>query len=349
MSNHIPPAATAETKPSPGSHPYDRLTPDRVLDAIESQGYITDARILALNSYENRVYQVGLEEGEPLIAKFYRPGRWSREQIMEEHEFSTELQAMELPIIAPMANEKQETLFEFEGFEFSLFPRKGGYPPELDNLDHLLILGRCMGRIHNLGAARPFEHRPAIDLKSYGINSTQFLLENDFIPRSLLPAYETLTRDLLDRLAQIEQSYQPTMLRVHGDCHNGNILWRPSADSEGPHFVDFDDSRMAPAIQDLWMFLSGDRPNQTVQMAELLEGYSEFNDFSPVELNLVEYFRTLRLMHYSGWLAKRWDDPAFPMAFTWFNTERYWAEHILELREQLAALDEPPLAVFGQI
>ena len=322
-------------------HPYDQLTPDRVLDAIESQGFLTDARILALNSYENRVYQVGIEEATPIIVKFYRPERWSEAQILEEHAFTHELFDMELPVVPPMKNNQGETLFEFEGFHFSLFKRMGGYPPELDNLEHLLILGRCMGRIHQLGAAKPFEHRPEINLHRYGTSNVEWLLENDFIPTSLLPAYETLSQDILGKLDTIEKRYQPKMIRVHGDAHTGNILWR----DDNPHFVDFDDTCMAPAIQDLWMFLSGDRTNQTLQLSELLEGYNEFYDFDPVELNLVEHFRTLRLINYSGWLARRWNDPAFPMAFPWFNTERYWSEHILELREQMALLDEPPLSV----
>ncbi|WOG28568.1 serine/threonine protein kinase [Endozoicomonas sp. 8E] len=324
-------------------HPYERLTPDRVMDAVESQGYLCDARNLALNSYENRVYQVGIEDGLPIIAKFYRPERWSREQILEEHDFSLELQGMEFPIVAPLRNENQETLHEFEGFRFALFKRMGGYPPELDNLDHLLVLGRCMGRLHKLGSAAPFQHRPAINLQRYGIDNVTWLLDHDFIPATLKEAYETLTRDILDRLASIEAQYHPKMIRVHGDAHVGNILWR----NDNPHFVDFDDTCMAPAIQDLWMFLSGDRASQTIQLAELLEGYEEFHEFDPIELNLVEYFRTLRLINYSGWLAKRWTDPAFPMAFTWFNTERYWSEHILELREQMANLDEPVLSVYG--
>ena len=322
-------------------HPYDQLTPDRVLDAIESQGYLTDARILALNSYENRVYQVGIEEGSPVIAKFYRPQRWSKEQILEEHEFSLELHEMEFPIVPPLKNEEGNTLHEFEGFQFALFERKGGYPPELDNMDHLLTLGRCMGRLHQLGSVKPFEHRPAINLQRYGTDNVEWLLENDFIPTALLPAYETLSRDILDKLAAKEQTCRPESIRVHGDAHCGNILWR----DDNAHFVDFDDTCMAPAIQDLWMFLSGDRASQTAQLSELLEGYNEFYDFNAAELNLVEYFRTLRLINYSGWLAKRWNDPAFPMAFPWFNTERYWSEHILELREQMAALDEPPLSV----
>ena len=330
---------------TPTQHPYDQLTPDRVLDAVESVGFVSDARIMTLNSYENRVYQVGIDNGEPVIAKFYRPGRWSREQIIEEHQFTLGLKNLDLPVVAPMIGSSGQTLHEFDGFLFALFSRQGGHAPELDNLDNLLVLGRTLGRIHQLGSASSFSHRPAINLQRYGIDSTEYLLANDFIPVSLQPAYQTLTRDLLHRLDSISQQQSCKAIRVHGDCHGGNILWRNGA----PHFVDFDDTCMAPAIQDLWMLLSGSRLEQTVQMAEILEGYSEFMEFDPAELNLIEYLRTLRLLNYSGWLAKRWDDPAFPKAFTWFNTERYWAEHILELREQLAALDEPALSVFGQV
>ena len=324
-------------------HPYEKLTPDCVLDAVENQGFISDARILPLNSYENRVYQVGIEEENPIIAKFYRPERWNREQILEEHHFSLELKSMELPVVAPLINKQGETLFEFDGFLYALFPRQGGHAPELDNLDNLLVLGRCLGRMHRLGAATAFNHRNTVSLDLFGVESVSYLLENDFIPQGLFEAYQTLTRDLLKKLESVEKAYPIELLRVHGDCHGGNILWRNHA----PHFVDFDDTVMAPAIQDLWMLLSGDRHNQTLQMIEVLEGYNEFHHFNPIELNLVEYFRTLRLLNYSAWLARRWKDPAFPKAFTWFNTERYWAEHILALREQLAALDAPPLMVFA--
>ena len=330
---------------TPTQHPYDQLTPDRVLDAVESVGFISDARIMTLNSYENRVYQVGIDEAEPVIAKFYRPERWSREQIIEEHRFTLELKSLDLPVVAPIADSNGQTLHEFAGFLFALFPRQGGHAPELDDLDNLLTLGRTLGRIHKLGAVTAFAHRPAISLQRYGVDSVEYLLANGFIPASLTEAYQTLTRDLLHRLDCISQQQNYQAIRVHGDCHGGNILWR----NQAPHFVDFDDTCMAPAVQDLWMLLSGSRAEQTIQMAEILDGYSEFMDFNPAELNLIEYLRTLRLLNYSGWLAKRWDDPAFPKAFTWFNTERYWAEHILELREQLAALDEPALSVFGQI
>ncbi len=324
------------------NHPYDPLTPDTVLDAVESAGLLTDARILALNSYENRVYQVGLEDDAPVIAKFYRPGRWTRQQIQEEHDFTLELAENELPVVAPMTLHTGKTLHEYNGFLFSLTPRRGGHAPELDNPDHLFQLGRLMGRIHKIGETKPFAHRPGITLQRFVKDSIAYLLDNQFIPESLLPAYTTLTNDLVEKLEHIQHAYHYNLIRLHGDAHCGNILWR----DEYFHFVDFDDCVNGPAIQDLWMFLSGDRSNQTAQLSELMDGYAEFNDFNPVELNLIEYFRTLRIINYSAWLARRWDDPAFPMAFPWFNSERYWADHILELREQLAALDEPVLTLY---
>ena len=321
------------------SHPYDLLTPDVVIDAVESTGRLSDARLLALNSYENRVYQVGIEEGEPLIAKFYRPERWSLAQIEEEHAFSLELQDAEISVVAPMVDASGNTLFSHEGFQFALFRRRGGYPPELDNLDTLLILGRTLGRIHAIGRAARFQHRQRICVDRMLAQSREFLL-GGFIPRELEPAYSSLTEDLLRVVTDIysEVSDQDE-IRVHGDCHVGNILWRDDV----AHFVDLDDCVMAPAIQDLWMFLNGERHEREIQLSELIEGYSEFCDFEPRQLRWVEALRTLRLVHYAAWLARRWDDPAFPRAFTWFNTERYWAEHILELREQLAALQEEPL------
>lgn len=323
-------------------HPYAALTPDKVLDAVESTGLLSDARTLTLNSYENRVYQIGVEDAQPVIAKFYRPERWSTEAILEEHSFSQELADMELPVVAPSIINGQ-TLHEFDGFRFSLFPRRGGQAPELDNMDNLLILGRFIGRMHAVGATKSFVHRPSIDIQSYAIDSREFLLNNDFIPGELLPAYETLSRDLIDKLEQRFQQFSGlNNIRLHADCHPGNILWRQDA----PNFVDFDDCRTGPAIQDLWMLLSGERHDQQLQLAEIVEGYNEFFDFNPLELNLIESFRTLRIMHYSAWLARRWTDPAFPHNFPWFNTERYWSEHILELREQFAAMDEQPLALY---
>ncbi|MFC3115802.1 serine/threonine protein kinase [Cellvibrio fontiphilus] len=324
------------------NHPYELLTPDLVLDAIDSTGYLTDARILALNSYENRVYQVGIEGGSPLIAKFYRPDRWSDAQIVEEHRFTAALKELEISVVPPLLDDQGNSLREFQGFRFALYPRQGGHAPNLDDFDALLSLGRTLGRIHALGQAQPFEHRPALDIQSFGRDSYDFLLANDFIPASLRESYRTLGADLLSACERIFARVKYRPIRLHGDCHPGNILWR----DEVPHFVDFDDARMGPAIQDLWMLLSGEREQQTLQLSEILEGYREFCDFDLAELALIEALRSLRIMHYSAWLARRWTDPAFPHHFPWFNSERYWGEHILELREQLAALQEPPLVIY---
>ncbi|RUJ61077.1 serine/threonine protein kinase [Pseudomonas aeruginosa] len=323
------------------SHPFDQLTPDLVLDAVESLGYLSDARVLALNSYENRVYQVGIEDGEPLIAKFYRPDRWSDAAIREEQAFSAELAECEVPVVAPLPRDG-ESLFEFSGFRFALFPRRGGRAPEPGNLDQLYRLGQLLGRLHAVGATRPFEHREALAVDNFGHASLATLLEGNFIPRSLLPAYESVARDLLKRLDALfaEVPYQP--IRLHGDCHPGNLLCR----DEVYHMVDLDDCRMGPALQDLWMMLAGERHERLTQIAELVDGYNEFHDFDPRQLPLLEGLRSLRLMHYSAWLARRWDDPAFPPSFPWFGSERYWGEQVLVLREQLAALDEEPLRLF---
>ncbi|WP_281646495.1 serine/threonine protein kinase [Parendozoicomonas sp. Alg238-R29] len=323
-------------------HPYESLTPDTVIDAVESLGYFSDARILALNSYENRVYQVGIEDEQPVIVKFYRPNRWSREQILEEHAFARELVDLDISVVPPIADKSGKTLHDFAGFMFSIYIRKGGHAPELDNMDHLFSLGQLMGRIHNAGSTRTFSYRTEISLQRYAKDSASYLLESDSIPQSLIPAYETLARDLIDKLEVIDAANKPDIIRLHGDCHVGNILCRDDVF----HFVDFDDCINGPAIQDLWMFLNGDRQHKMAQLSELIDGYNEFHNFNPAELNLVEYLRTLRLMNYSAWLAKRWEDPAFPIAFPWFNSERYWADHILELREQMSALDEEPLKLF---
>ncbi len=310
------------------------------MDAVESQGYRCDCRTSALNSYENRVYQVGIDEGKPLIAKFYRPARWSDEQILEEHQFCFELAEHELSVVAPCRNEAGESLLHYQGFRFALYPRQGGHAPEFDNTDNLLILGRMLGRIHSIGAVRPFQHRPTLDSLSFGHESVQLISER-FIPDEYRASYAAVAGQLLQCIDETVSSGsgQTRYIRAHGDCHAGNILWREGA----PHFVDFDDARMAPAVQDLWMMLSGDRPRQLVQLAQLIKGYNEFYDFRPSELRLVEALRALRMLHYSAWLARRWEDPSFPRTFPWFNTVRYWGEHILQLREQLSALAEPPL------
>jgi Ser/Thr protein kinase RdoA (MazF antagonist) len=320
-------------------HPYTELTPEVVLNAIESVGLKTSARILALNSYENRVYQIGIEDDEPVIAKFYRPNRWSDEQILEEHQFCIDLAKLDNPVIAPIELRDGLTLSNYHGFRFAIYPRQGGYSPELDNLEHLHWIGRVIGRIHALGAIQPFKYRPEIHIKPYVIESSNFIIENGFIPDMLHDAYTSLIEDIKKLLTSPLNSYNHQTIRLHGDCYPSNILWT----DKGPHFVDFDDCRNGPAVQDLWMFLSGERREQTIQISELLDGYCEFHDFNPVELNLIESLRTMRLIHYAGWLARRWDDPAFPRSFPWFNTQRYWEEHILMLREQMAALQEEPL------
>ncbi|GAB1256126.1 serine/threonine protein kinase [Aurantivibrio plasticivorans] len=323
-------------------HPYSALTPEAILDAVESQGFVSDARILGLNSYENRVYQIGIEGEQPIIAKFYRPERWSNEQILEEHQFIQDLAELEIPVVAPLTNKAGETLFESQGFRFALFPRQGGQAPEIDNLDNLVVIGRYLGRIHAAGAKTRFKHRPSIDVRSFGEDSVAFLLSTPgFIPDELRESYTSLTRHLLDAIQEqfAKVSYQP--LRLHGDCHIGNVLWR----DERPHFVDFDDARNGPAVQDFWMLLSGEREQQIIQINKILDGYYQFYDFDPIELNLVESLRSLRLMYYAAWLARRWSDPAFPHNFPWFNTQRYWSQHILELREQMAAMNEPALAL----
>ncbi|HEX9873947.1 MAG TPA: serine/threonine protein kinase [Deferrimonas sp.] len=320
-------------------HPFETLTPSFVMDAVESQGFVCDCRTFALNSYENRVYQVGIEDGEPLIAKFYRPGRWSDAEILEEHRFSFELVEHELPVVAPLTNAAGESLFAHGPFSFALFPRKGGHAPEFDNLDNLLVMGRLLGRLHSVGAVRPFVHRPRLDCQGFGRDSVALISEK-FIPPEYKASYDALTADLLQGIDALMDG-KLRYIRVHGDCHAGNILWRDNA----PHLVDLDDARMAPAVQDLWMMLSGDRPRQMLQLAELLDGYGEFADFHPGELRLIEALRSLRILHFSAWLARRWSDPTFPHHFPWFNTPRYWGEHILALREQIAILSEPPLQV----
>lgn len=323
------------------SHPFAQLTPDTVLDAVESLGFASDARTLTLNSYENRVFQIGIEDGVPLIAKFYRPDRWSDEAILEEHQFSLELVERDIPVIPPMVIDGH-TLFEFAGFRFSLFRRFGGRAPELDDPDHLLMLGRLVGRLHAVGAMRPFEHRPELSVQAFGHDSLAWLREHDCVPESLRPAYFSVADDLLARVEDVYQAHPHTSIRLHGDLHVGNLLWR----DDSLYMVDMDDCRQGPAIQDLWMMLSGERDQRQGQLAELVEGYNEFHDFDPRQLPLIEPLRSLRLIHYSAWLARRWDDPAFPMHFPWFASERYWAEQILTLREQRAALDEPPLRLF---
>jgi Ser/Thr protein kinase RdoA (MazF antagonist) len=325
--------------PTESTPPYATLTPDRVLDALESIGLRCDGRLLALNSFENRVYQAGQEDGAPLVAKFYRPGRWSNEAILEEHAFTLELAEREIPVVPPMTI-NGDTLLTFEQFRFAVYPRQGGRPPELDDPDTLEWMGRFIGRIHAVGKLETFAHRPRLDIQSFGIEPRADLLNSRWLPSDLLDAWESVSRQALEGVSRCyERAGDIMLLRLHGDCHMGNVLWN----DEGPHFVDFDDSRMGPAMQDLWMLLSGERDNMQRQLRDVIAGYEEFADFNLRELHLIEALRTLRLLHYSDWLARRWSDPAFPAAFPWFNTQRYWQDRILELREQIALMDEAPL------
>jgi Ser/Thr protein kinase RdoA (MazF antagonist) len=319
--------------------PYAKLTPDCILDAIDGAGFRCDGRMQALNSYENRVYQAWLEDGTSLIAKFYRPGRWPDAAILEEHRFSLELAEREIPVVAPLVL-GGGTLHTHGGYRFALYPRRPGRSPELEDTDTLRWLGRFIGRIHAVGALRSFVHRPAIDIESFGSEPSRFVLENDFVPADLRDTYRSVVEDVIGRVRRAYQrAGRVPAIRLHGDCHAGNILWT----GEGPHFVDLDDARMGPPVQDIWMWLSGERDAMQAQLAAVIAGYREFNDFATGQLALIEPLRTLRMIHYAGWLARRWDDPAFPAAFTFFNTQRYWQDHILALREQAAALDEPPL------
>jgi Ser/Thr protein kinase RdoA (MazF antagonist) len=323
---------------------YRALTPARILDAVEAVcGQRCDGRLQALNSYENRVYQLWLEDGRPVVVKFYRPRRWSEAAIQEEQDFATELAARELPVVAPLAFNGR-TLHEHGGFLFALTPRRGGRTPELDDADTLRWMGRFVARIHAVGQLQAFRHRPVLDIQSFACEPVQFVLDGDFVPDELYDTYASVAEDLVERVERRWAAAGAVRnIRLHGDCHAGNVLWTDA----GPHFVDLDDARMGPAVQDLWMCLSGGPGAQQAQLRHLLEGYCEFRDFDAAELMLVEVLRTLRIVHYAGWLARRWDDPAFPANFPFFNTRRYWQDHILALREQAAALDEPPLQWLG--
>lgn len=318
---------------------FSTLTPDLILDSLEHAGLPGNGRLLALNSYENRVYQVGMEAGPPLVSKFYRKNRWSNEAILEEHAFVKSLFEAEIPVVPPMEL-ASKTLHEHGGFSFAVFERRGGRAPELEDMNALEWMGRFLGRIHAIGRMESYRFRPSIDIKSFGIESKDYLLSGGRIPSDLVESYESAANLALECARRaFDRAGEYRSIRLHGDCHAGNILWT----EEGPHFVDFDDSRMGPAIQDLWLLLSGDRADMNRQLSAILSGYEDFCDFDERELHLVEALRTLRLIHYSAWLAKRWEDPAFPQAFPWFGTERYWQDRILELKEQIPLMEEPPL------
>ena len=322
-----------------GETPYARLTPDAIIQAVERAGFVPDGRVLALNSYENRVYQVGLEEATPVVVKFYRPGRWTRAAILEEHAFALELAAAEIPIVAPLVI-AGETLLEADGYPYAVYPRRGGRWPDLDTTDDRTLMGRFLGRMHRVGGTRRFEHRPALDVEAMAVKAAEFVLDGDWLPDYQVDRYTDVAESLIEGIQRAFEAAGPVRrIRIHGDCHRGNILWT----EQGPHFVDLDDCMTGPAIQDLWMLLAGTRDEVRRQMTDILEGYEQFMEFDRVELGLIEALRALRMIHYAAWLARRWHDPAFPKAFPWFGAPRYWDDHVRQLTEQLEALDEPPL------
>lgn len=313
--------------------PYENLTPDLILDAVEQLAMPCNGVISPLNSYENRVYQIQLENKEFVIAKFYRPARWSNAAIIEEHQFALELNQLEIPVIAPFMINNQ-TLHEHAGFRFALFPRKGGRALEVDNMEQLEQIGRLIGRIHAVGNCRRFENRIQINVDTYGKTPYQFLLDNQFIPDELKHNY-CLTMDKALQLIAAHLQTDCRTLRIHGDCHAGNVLQNQTA----MHIVDLDDCLTGPAVQDIWMLLSGSAAETKIQFEHIMDGYEEFHDFNRAELRLIEPLRTLRIIHYAGWLAKRWQDPAFPTNFPWFNTPSYWQNQLHTLREQVEILE----------
>ena len=334
--------------------PYAALTPDVVLDALAGVGLHGDGRLTALSSYENRVYQIHLEEPHAgqgaVVAKFYRPGRWSEAQILEEHAFTAELAAAEVPVVAPLALDGN-TLHRHAGFSFSVSPWRGGRRPELDDFEVLEWVGRFLARIHTVGAAGEFVARPALDVQTFAIEPRDWLLAHPMIPLDVQADWEKACDEAIDLIAPrgrltMGNGQNDSKIRLHGDCHPGNILWTPTDRAGGgPHFVDLDDARMGPAVQDLWMLLSGDRRQRTLQLSGLLDGYEQFRAFDRRELALIEPLRTLRLIHYSAWLARRWNDPIFPANFPWFGSRDYWRGQVDTLHEQIEAMQEDPLDV----
>ena len=336
-----------------GMHAYESLTPDVVLDALEHVGLRGDGRLTALSSYENRVYQVQLEDGSAVVAKFYRPLRWSDAQILEEHDFAHALMAAEVPVIGPMRL-NGETMHHFGGFSFSVSPRRGGRPPELDDAEVLEWIGRFLARIHTVGAKKAFVVRPTLNLENFALEPKEWLHHHEMVPLDVQSTWANACQEAIDLIAAYPaltgtQACETRLIRLHGDCHPGNILWTPTdaaaSVGPGPHFVDLDDARMGPAVQDFWMLLSGDRSQRTRQLGALVDGYEQFREFDREELALIEPLRTLRLIHYSAWLARRWSDPTFPVNFPWFGSSDYWQGQVQMLQEQCEAMQENPLIV----
>jgi Ser/Thr protein kinase RdoA (MazF antagonist) len=319
--------------------PFDDLDPDAVFSAAESIGLQPSRRLFALNSYENRVYQLGDDDGALWVLKFYRPARWSDAQIGEEHAFTLEMAAAELPVAAPIERDG-ESLFRHRQLRFAAFPYLAGRAPELDDKATLTLLGRTLARMHAIGNREPFRHRPALTIERLGVQARSTVLRSGFVPEALEEQYARVSEQVIGRVRQSLDNFGPLpRLRIHGDCHAGNILWREN----GPLFVDLDDCMSGPRIQDLWMFLSGDAASQQSSWAAIMEGYELFGEFDFAELTLVEPLRSLRILHHASWIASRWEDPAFPRAFPWFGDARFWERHIADLFEQLSAMDDPPI------
>ena len=321
--------------------PYDGLTPEVILDAVESSGLLADGRLLALNSFENRVYQVGLEDMQPVVAKFYRPGRWSGEAIADEHQMSLILAERELPVVAPMRF-AGESLLHYGGYRFALFPRQGGREPSLESASNLAWLGRLLGRIHAVSATLELKHRRRLLDAGRVREAASFLFDSEFVPFEMKGRYHHVTEALLQRIdTQYQDAADLPQFAIHGDCHRGNVLWT----DDGPHFVDLDDCQIGPVVQDYWMLLDGDREQQAVQLRALLEGYEQFASFDRRQLALIEVLRAARMIEYAAWIARRWDDPAFPNSFPWFIQPRYWEDHIAALGEQIERVAEPALQI----
>ncbi len=318
--------------------PYDRLSPDLMMAAIESIGLVPDGRMLALNSYENRVYQIGLEDEAPVVVKFYRPGRWLVDTISEEHAFAAELVAADIPVVAPIAI-GGVTLHQYAGYCYAVYPRRGGRWPDLDTCEDRELMGRFLGRMHRIGATQQFLHRPRFDPVRQIDAAIATIEEGDWLPDYQVERYGDVAREIGERVADAFAAVMPRTLRIHGDCHRGNVLWTDS----GAHIVDLDDCAVGPAVQDLWMLCAGSADERRRQWTDVLEGYEQFATFDRAELTLVEPLRAFRMLHYAAWLARRWQDPAFPRAFTWFGGARYWEDHVRELAEQLEVIDQPVL------
>jgi Ser/Thr protein kinase RdoA (MazF antagonist) len=318
--------------------PFAGLTPEAVLDAAADCGLEPDGRLFALNSYENRVYQLGAGERQ-LVLKFYRPERWSDAQIAEEHAFTDELARAELPVAAPLRL-GETTLPRYRGFRFAAFPWMRGRAPELDAPEARTLLGRSLARLHQVGAQRPFLVRPRIGIERLGWEARAQVLSGGLLPERLHERYTAVSGALLESVSAAFALVGPVgSIRLHGDCHLGNLLWN----EQGPVFVDLDDCAMGPRIQDLWMMLAGSPDEQQRQWSELLEGYRQFADVDFAELRLIEPLRSLRMLHHAAWVAHRWGDPAFPRAFPWFGEERYWEGYLQDLLEQIGQIEDPPL------